>query len=334
MSRLARLEIARGWYHVISRGHQRRAIFRDRTDYENFLERLGQFPGRFGVKVHTFVLMPNHYHLQLQLGEKPGLSAAMHWLNTGYGIWFNRRRRRSGSLFQGRYKAILIDPGECLLPVHYYIHLNPARVGALKAVPEGDQETEARQKRREILSHFEWSSYPYYAGLRRPPKWLTLETIRRATGLTIPAYRRAVDVRLTGNRLGLDWSGELVAGILMGGPSVVTTWKRLLSQKRPTETRRFGLLTWEEIISAIEAEWGQPWPELSLRRGTDAPAFAIWFGRHRAGLTLENLRQKLALPSYAAVAVRGGRLQRALSGNSKLRQRLRRLARRLRVPID
>src|SRR5260221_7521070 len=58
----------------------------------------------------------------------------MHWLNTGYGIWFNWGYRREGALFQGRYKAILFDPDECLLAVHYYIHLSPVRVGILKAV--------------------------------------------------------------------------------------------------------------------------------------------------------------------------------------------------------
>lgn len=125
--------IPRGWYHVINRGHQRRAIFRDRRCYEDFLTRLQQFPERFGVKIHSYVLMPNHDHLQLSLGARGGLAAAMHWLNTGYGIWFNRRYRRQGALFQGRYKAILFDPDECLLAIHYYIHLNPVRVGALKA---------------------------------------------------------------------------------------------------------------------------------------------------------------------------------------------------------
>jgi REP-associated tyrosine transposase len=109
-------------------------MFRDQHCYEDFLKRLGQFPERFGVKIHSYVLMPNHYHLQLQLGVRAGLSAAMHWLNTGYAIWFNRRYGRQGALFQGRYKAILFDPDECLLAVHYYIHVNPIRVGVLKAV--------------------------------------------------------------------------------------------------------------------------------------------------------------------------------------------------------
>jgi putative transposase len=333
MARLARLEIPRGWYHVINRGHGRRAIFRDRADYENFLRRLGEFPNRFGVKVHSFVLMPNHYHLQLELGEKLGLSAAMHWLNTGYGIWFNRRRRRSGALFQGRYKAILFDPGECLLAIHYYIHLNPVRVGVLKAVEtqSGSLETDLLQRRRDVLRDYEWSSYQHYAGLRRSPGWLTLGTIRKASGLSVRDYRRALDARVARNQLGLDWSGELVAGILMGGTAAVAGWKRLLSKRAPTESRRFGLLNWEEIIAAIEAEWGQPWSKLSLQRGTGAHAFAIWFGRHRGGLTLEELREKLALPSYAAVAMQVGRLQRALPGNPKLRRRLQVLARRLNV---
>jgi REP element-mobilizing transposase RayT len=333
MARLARLEIAHGWYHVINRGHQRRAIFRDRADYANFLERLAEFPGRFGVRVHSFVLMPNHYHLQLELGKEPGLSAAMHWLNTGYGIWFNRRRQRSGALFQGRYKAILFDPGECLLAIHYYIHLNPVRVGALKTAetPGSSFEPKVLQRRREVLRNYEWSSYQDYAGLRRPPSWLTLETIREASGLSVRDYRRALDARVTKNQLGLDWSGEIVAGMLMGGAAAVGNWKRLLSKRASTETRRFGLLGWEEIIAAIEAEWGKPWSELSMRRGTGALAFAIWFGRHCGGLTLEELRQKLSLASYAAVAMQVGRLQRALPENAKLRKRLHALGHRLNV---
>jgi putative transposase len=115
MARVARLEIPGGWYHIINRGHQRGAIFRDRRCYEDFLKRLGQLPQRFGVRIHSYVLMPNHYHVQMKLGVAPALSRAMHWLNTGYGIWFNRRFGRVGALFQGRYRSILFDPEDCLL---------------------------------------------------------------------------------------------------------------------------------------------------------------------------------------------------------------------------
>jgi transposase IS200 family protein len=82
-----------------------RRLFGDRHCYEDLLQRLGQFPERFGVRIHTYVLMPNHYHLQLEVGSRLSLSAAMHWLNTGYGIWFKRRYRGQGALFQGGSKS-------------------------------------------------------------------------------------------------------------------------------------------------------------------------------------------------------------------------------------
>ena len=78
MARLARLETTGGWYNIINRGHQRRAIFRDRRCSEDFLKRLGQLPERFGVRIHNYVLVPNHCHLQVELGAQPALSAATH----------------------------------------------------------------------------------------------------------------------------------------------------------------------------------------------------------------------------------------------------------------
>jgi REP element-mobilizing transposase RayT len=333
MARSARLELAGGWYHVINRGHQRRVIFRDAADYKNFLERLAEFPNRFGVRVHSYVLMANHYHLLLELGSQPALGAAMHWLNTGYGIWFNRRRRRSGALFQGRYKAILFEPAECLLAIHYYIHLNPVRVGALKLAEGPNSETtkDLFKKRREMLRDYLWSSYHDYAGLRLAPNWLTMNAVREASGLSVQDYRRELDGRVTRDRLGLDWSGELEAGILMGSSAAIAGWKRLLGNEERSETKRFGLVSWEEIISAIAAEWNRPWEQLVRERGTGAVAWAIWFGRHRGGLTLEQLREKLGLRSYAAVAMQVGRLQRALATNAALKKRQVRLAQKLNV---
>jgi putative transposase len=337
VARLARLEIPKGWYHVINRGHQRKAIFRDQRCYEDFLKRLGQFPERFGVRIHTYVLMPNHYHLQLELGSRLSLSAAMHWLNTGYGIWFNRRYRRPGALFQGRYKAILFDPDECLLAVHYYIHLNPVRVGILKAVEaeEGALDKTLLLKRRERLRDYEWSSYRDYAGLRRRAQWLTLEAVRERADLSVAAYRRELDERIIHEQLGLDWKGELAAGVLMGSGAVVARWKRLLAKQSnsgsKSEGKRFGVVSWEEIVAAIEKEWGQPWEELRSSRGNNARAIAIWFARHRAGMKLEQVREQLQAGSYTAVAMQVGRLQRQLPHQPQLRKRLSAVARHLNV---
>ena len=337
MARLARLEIAGGWYHIINRGHQRRAIFRDRRCYEDFLKRLGQLPERFGVGIHSYVLMPNHYHLQVQLGAQPALSAAMHWLNTGYGIWFNRRFGRVGALFQGRYRSILFDPDDCLLAIHYYIHLNPVRVGALRRTERQSEPVEKSylNRRREILRDYEWSSYRAYSGLGATPKWLTLEVVRERSGLSERKYRQELDRRITQDQLGLDWEGELVAGILMGKKEVVGLWKKVLLQraggKQRSETRRFGLVSWQEITSAIEQEWRQPWADLRKSRGNPARATAIWFARHRGGMSLDQVRAELEASSYSAVAMQVGRFQRALPQKPELRKRLQRVAKRLNV---
>src|SRR6266498_2435192 len=130
MARPLRIEQAGGWYHITTRGNERRAIFRSDRDREHFLEVLAEMTRRFGVRLHAYVLMDNHYHLLLQLTE-PNLSRAVQWLNVSYSIWFNRRHRRSGHLFQGRFKSVVLDPIQWGLELSRYVHLNPVRVGRM-----------------------------------------------------------------------------------------------------------------------------------------------------------------------------------------------------------
>ena len=99
MARPTRLEIAGGWHHVVNRGIERRAIFRAEGNYEHFLELLAKAAARFAVRVHGYVLMGNHYHLQLET-PRANLSKAMQWLNAAYSIWYNRKYGRVGPLFQ------------------------------------------------------------------------------------------------------------------------------------------------------------------------------------------------------------------------------------------
>jgi putative transposase len=254
--------------------------------------------------------MPNHYHLQMEVGTQPGLSAAMHSHNTGYGIRFNRRFGRTGALFQGRFKSILFDPDECLLAIHYYIHLNPVRIVKLKEAekqPERMDKSLLLAKRREVLRDYEWSSYRDYAGIRSGPPWLTVEAVRECSGLSARKYRQELDRRITDGLLGLGWQGELAAGILMGGQEVGGIWKRFLAERtggnRKNETRRFGLISWEEITSAIEQEWRRPWVHLRQSRGNAARATTIWLARHRGGMTFEQVRANLGASSYSAVAI-------------------------------
>src|SRR5687768_10537462 len=122
MARSLRIIYPGAWYHVISRGIDRRSIFIDARDRYHFLDLLPRMRERFGVNLYAYVLMANHYHLLLQTTD-PNLSQALQWLNVSYSVWFNRRHRRVGPLFQGRFKAMVVQPETWALPLSRYIHL-------------------------------------------------------------------------------------------------------------------------------------------------------------------------------------------------------------------
>ena len=144
-----------------------RGIKADRT---LFLETLGQCAGLHRLKVHAYCLMPNHYHLIVET-PRANLSAALGWLQTTFTVRFNRRRARSGHLFQGRFKAHLVDADEYALTLLRYVHLNPVRprVKAAEVSPERWRE----------LSAYPWSSHRAYAGAAPAPDWLTRDWLRR-----------------------------------------------------------------------------------------------------------------------------------------------------------
>jgi REP element-mobilizing transposase RayT len=107
MARPVRVEFEGAVYHVAARGNERRAVFRDDKDRKRFVETLGEMVERFSLRVHAYCLMPNHYHLVVgtPLGN---LSQAVGWLQVTYTVRFNRQWRRSGHLFQGRFKTQLV----------------------------------------------------------------------------------------------------------------------------------------------------------------------------------------------------------------------------------
>jgi REP element-mobilizing transposase RayT len=164
------VEFAGAVYHVMCRGDRREAIFRDEGDRLRFLATLAEAQERSGWVLHAYVLMGNHYHLLLETPEA-NLVGGMRWFQGTYTIRFNLRHRLSGHLFQGRYKALLVDPAEdgYFLQVSSYIHLNPVRAKLLRPG-------------REELREYRWSSYPEYL---KPPRKreAILETRRVLSGL-------------------------------------------------------------------------------------------------------------------------------------------------------
>ena len=130
MSRPLRIDIENGIYHVTSRGWERRVIVRDDRDREQWLSLLDRVAVRCGWQVFAWTLLDNHFHLFLRTPEA-NLSAGMHDLNSGYASTFNRRYRRSGSLFQGRFKAVLVENDSHALELTRYVHLNGVPIASI-----------------------------------------------------------------------------------------------------------------------------------------------------------------------------------------------------------
>jgi putative transposase len=158
MARKPRIHIPGGLYHIILRGNGGQDIFLSDADRYRFLLLLQEGTCRFGYRVHAFCLMTNHLHLLLQAGDIP-LSRGLQNLSFRYTRWVNGREKRTGHLFQGRYKAVLVDGDSYLLELVRYIHLNPLRAGMVQSPDE-----------------YPWTSHPAYLGMDDLP-WLTTDTL-------------------------------------------------------------------------------------------------------------------------------------------------------------
>jgi REP element-mobilizing transposase RayT len=133
MPRTARIDIPGQLYHVVARGVERCAIFRDDCDRSSFRDRLGSLLLETGSACFAWALMSNHVHLLLRPGPS-GLATFMRRLLTGHAIVFNRRHQRAGHLFQNRYHSILCDADPYLLALVRYIHLNPLKAGMIDSL--------------------------------------------------------------------------------------------------------------------------------------------------------------------------------------------------------
>ncbi|RLA19747.1 MAG: addiction module toxin RelE [Gammaproteobacteria bacterium] len=154
MARPLRIEYAGALYHVTSRGDRREDIYFEDDDREIWLALFAQVCSRFNWRCHAWCLMDNHYHIVIETIEG-NLSQGMRQLNGVYTQQSNRKHGLFGHLFQGRYKAILVEKDSYLLELSRYVVLNPIRAGIVKNM--GD---------------WQWSSYPAMIGDRLAPEWL------------------------------------------------------------------------------------------------------------------------------------------------------------------
>ena len=137
MPRAARLDIPGVLQHIMARGIEKREIYRDRRDRQAFLERLSDIVVEGQARLYAWALMPNHFHLLLR-PQVASMVDIMRRLMTGYSVWHNRRHKRSGHLFQNRYKSIVVEEEPYFLELVRYIHLNPIRGNLLTELVQLD----------------------------------------------------------------------------------------------------------------------------------------------------------------------------------------------------
>ncbi|MFO1477451.1 MAG: transposase [Verrucomicrobiota bacterium] len=170
MARALRVEYPGAVYHIMARGDQGQSIFADDSDRRRLLETLAEACEKTGWLIHAYVLMGNHYHLLAETPEA-NLVVGMKWLQGTYTQRYNSRHDIYGHLFQGRYKAIVVDGRDphYFQVVSTYIHLNPARAGLVQIDDRS-------------LGTYPWSSYPFYLS-RSCPKWLCRSRVMASLGL-------------------------------------------------------------------------------------------------------------------------------------------------------
>jgi REP element-mobilizing transposase RayT len=199
MARPLRLEHSGAIWHVTARGNERGDVFRDDVDREAFLSVLGRTVSLYGWRLHAYVLMGNHYHLLVETPE-PTLSRGMRDLNGVTTQRFNRRHGRTGHLFEGRFKAILVEREVHLLEVARYVVLNPVRVGLARSA-----------------ASWPWSSFKATAGLAEGPEWLeTAWTIEQFGRRPAEARRRYVAFVAEGKTSGYDPWSHLHGQVFLG----------------------------------------------------------------------------------------------------------------------
>lgn len=216
MARQLRIEYPGAFYHIIQRGNEKRDIFLSNQDREKFYEYIKEIHSRYAVKIHTYCLMNNHYHLILETKEA-NLTKTMHSLNTSYPVYFNTKREKTGHLFQGRYKAILVEADGYLHHLSRYIHLNPVRINLVKDPMD-----------------YPHSSYKYFVSDVAPPDWLETSFILAMFDKNIKTAKSIYN-RFVVESIGKEQpiiKDNITAGFLLGSQSFIKEIKEKFIQDK------------------------------------------------------------------------------------------------------
>jgi REP element-mobilizing transposase RayT len=303
MARPLRITFPGAFYHVTSRGNEQKAVFKSKRDREKFLDYLASATERYNAAVHAFCLMDNHYHLLLET-PSANLPQIMRHINGAYTTYFNIKRGRSGHLFQGRYKAILVDRDTYAKELSRYIHLNPVRAHMAKT--PGD---------------YPWSSYNAYIGESEAPDWLQRDFILayfgKQTATAQKRYREFVHA-LAGREYESPLA-EASASLVLGPAEFIRNIKKRFLGN---QVRSRDLPALRQIHEGIDLETVVDLVKGALR---ETPAHArnacIYLCRKHTGQTLRAIGQQFGI-SDAAVSQVCKRFKVRMKSDSTLRKEI------------
>jgi REP element-mobilizing transposase RayT len=302
MSRTLRIESPGAVYHVTSRGNEKKPVFKDDADRERFLRILSQAVNIYSVKLASYVLMLNHFHL---LVETPlgNLSDFMRHFNITYTGYYNRRHKRVGHLYQGRYTSILVDRDEYLSILSRYIHLNPVRLKAYEKTPQ-------KEKHRLLLS-YPWSSLAGYLSKRKKEPFIAYDLVLGEYGGDTDKARKAYAKSLYAEMdKAFDLRREVVGGSVIGGAAFLD-WVReefldaSRDRERPSVRGIQAHVDKAVILKAVQKETGKdletlrrergPLRQMAMevlytRGGLTGPAIGALFGIDYSGVSQERKR--------------------------------------------
>ncbi|MCU7815441.1 MAG: transposase [Candidatus Thiodiazotropha sp. (ex Rostrolucina anterorostrata)] len=313
MSRPLRVEYEDAFYHVINRGRGRQQVFREAVYYEAFLECLKEAHARFGMEVHAYCLMGNHYHLLIST-PRGNLSRVMRHVNGVYTQRHNRLRRTDGPLFRGRYKAILVDASSYLLQLSRYIHRNPIEI---------------HKSLVQQLDDYPWSSYPAYVGKAKPPDWLSREAVYGELGAARykAAYRNYIDQDIDDEtalfyqkkRQPSIWGDKHFTESALAKAS---SWDQEVTRKGVVE-----VVSMQDIVSRVAAFFGCSEQSIyQAQRGRGSKNIPRWIAMNLCqdytGQTLEEIGRVFGVGNYCTVSQTIARLKCLAKEDKRVRDQI------------
>lgn len=328
MARPLRIEYPGAWYHITCRGNERRAIYDDNNDRRTFLDILATSIELFNAELHAYILMDNHFHLILKTREA-NLSRLMQRFNTSYTVYFNRRHGRSGHLYQGRYKAILVDADAYLLELSRYIHLNPARVKKYSQLSE--------KEKIELIENYPWSSYRGYVRKASRQHYVTYNLILSMIGddehqQDRREYRRFAVAGLIEDTGDAMWE-ELTGGAILGPKKFLDNILETITSQGKSNTWEYktvrGMITGPDSVEAIARVvadvFGVPEASLYKNRSVHRDARSILMELSRfylsGKMSLTEMVKKLGGIGISALSQNRKRLMARIESDKELKGR-------------